>query len=195
MGRGTSTFDGLSLAWAIAEHLHDAQETRAKTLFATHYHELTELALTLGRIKNYHVTVREHKEDIIFLRKIVLGPSDQSYGIHVAKLAGIPRVVVDRAKEILFNLEKKELDAAGVPRIAYRTEDPANRAQFLLFEEDREINRLIRLEKKIQNMDLDNMTPFEALSTLFALKENAQKEKLKKNENSRRHPSDDQTGE
>lgn len=180
VGRGTSTFDGLSLAWAIAEHLHDAQEIRAKTLFATHYHELTELALTMGRIKNYHVTVREHKEDIVFLRKIVLGPSDQSYGIHVAKLAGIPRVVVDRAKEILFNLEKKELDAAGVPRIAYRTEDPANRAQILLFEEDREINRLTRLEKKIQNMDLDNMTPLDALSALFALKENAQKEKLKK---------------
>ncbi len=180
VGRGTSTFDGLSLAWAIAEHLHDAQEIHAKTLFATHYHELTELALTMSRIKNYHVTVREHKEDIVFLRKIIRGPSDQSYGIHVAKLAGIPRSVVDRAKEILFNLEKKELDAAGVPRIAYRTENPADRAQFLLFEEDREITRLTRLEKKIQSMDLDNMTPLEALGALFALKENTRKEKLKK---------------
>ncbi len=115
IGRGTSTFDGLSLAWAIAEYLHDQEDIRAKTLFATHYHELTELALTLKRIKNYHVAVKEWKDEVIFLRKIVPGPSDQSYGIHVAKLAGIPRTVIDRAKEVLFNLEKLELDEAGAP--------------------------------------------------------------------------------
>ena len=94
IGRGTSTFDGLSIAWAVAEYLHETGDVRAKTLFATHYHELTELALTLQRIKNYHVAVKEWKDEIVFLRKIVAGPSDQSYGIHVAKLAGIPGDVV-----------------------------------------------------------------------------------------------------
>ncbi len=129
VGRGTSTFDGLSLAWAIAEYLHDKEDLRAKTLFATHYHELTELALTMNRIKNFHVTVKEWKEDIIFLRKIVSGPSDQSYGIHVAKLGGIPPQVINRAKEILFNLEKKELDSTGVPKISYRAAGERNKDQ------------------------------------------------------------------
>ena len=91
IGRGTSTFDGLSIAWAVAEYLHENEGVRAKTLFATHYHELTELALTLPRIKNYHVAVQEWKDEVVFLRKIVPGPSDQSYGIHVAQLAGLPR--------------------------------------------------------------------------------------------------------
>ncbi len=118
VGRGTSTFDGLSIAWAVAEHLHEREEVRPKTLFATHYHELTELALTLQRIKNFHVSVKEWKDEVIFLRKIVAGPSDRSYGIHVAKLAGIPRDVIDRAREILFNLEKQELDESGQPRMA-----------------------------------------------------------------------------
>jgi len=98
VGRGTSTFDGLSIAWAVAEYLHERPGGRAKTLFATHYHELTELALTLARIRNYHVAVKEWKGEVLFLRKIVPGPSDQSYGIHVAKLAGIPGVVIDRAR-------------------------------------------------------------------------------------------------
>lgn len=168
VGRGTSTFDGLSLAWAIAEYLHE-RETRAKTLFATHYHELTELSLTLTRIKNYHVTVKEHKDDIIFLRKIVPGPSDQSYGIHVAKLAGIPRTVVDRAKEILFNLEKKELDDAGRPKIAYRSSAERDKNQFLLFDEDRERDLLTRVKSDLQKLDLNSLTPLEALNYLDQL--------------------------
>jgi len=171
VGRGTSTFDGLSLAWAIAEHLHENAEVRAKTLFATHYHELTELALTMDRIKNYHVTVREHKDDIIFLRKIVPGPSDQSYGIHVAKLAGIPHAVVERAREILFNLEKKELDTAGVPRIAYRTASPRDETQFLLFQEDRELERFSRVREEARELDLERITPLEAFDLLKKLKE------------------------
>jgi DNA mismatch repair protein MutS len=170
VGRGTSTFDGLSLAWAIAEHLHERGDVRPKTLFATHYHELTELALTMKRIKNYHVTVKEHREDIIFLRKIVPGPSDQSYGIHVAQLAGIPREVIGRAREILFNLEKKELDAAGVPRIAYRQTLKRDEAQRLLFEEDRELDRFHRLRKEIQGIDLDRTTPLDAMNLLHSLK-------------------------
>jgi DNA mismatch repair protein MutS len=168
VGRGTSTFDGLSLAWAIAEYLHE-RDTKAKTLFATHYHELTELSLTLSRIKNYHVTVKEQKDDIIFLRKIVAGPSDQSYGIHVAKLAGIPRAVVDRAQEILFNLEKKELDESGHPKIAYRSSSERDKNQFLLFDEDRERDLLARMKEDLQKIDLNSLTPLEALNYLDQL--------------------------
>ncbi len=170
IGRGTSTFDGLSIAWAIAEYLHENDDTRAKTLFATHYHELTELALTMARIKNYHVSVKEWKDDIIFLRKIVSGPSDQSYGIHVAKLAGIPRPVIERAKEILFNLEKKELDAAGLPKIAYHTSKPRDKSQMLLFEIDRDKEVLEALREEIEKCDLNSLTPLEALKYLSELK-------------------------
>ena len=171
IGRGTSTFDGLSIAWAVAEYLHDKEDVRAKTLFATHYHELTELALTLGRIKNYHVSVKEWREDVIFLRKIVPGPSDQSYGIHVARLAGIPRTVIGRAKEILFNLEKKELDDAGHPRIAYSSPDKRDRSQFLLFQEDRERDLLEEIREEIENLIIESLSPLEALNWLNKLKE------------------------
>jgi len=171
IGRGTSTFDGLSIAWALAEYLHENENTRAKTLFATHYHELTELSLTLPRIKNYHVSVKEWKDEIIFLRKIVPGPSDQSYGIHVAKLAGIPRPVIKRAKEILFNLEKKELDDAGLPKIAYRSSAQRNKSQLLLFQEDRERETFESLREEIEKCDLNALTPLEALNLLDKLKD------------------------
>jgi len=115
IGRGTSTFDGLSIAWATAEYLHS--ESRTKTLFATHYHELTELALSLDGVKNFHVAVREWNEQIIFLRKINPGGTDKSYGIQVARLAGLPKIVVERAKQILARLEEDELDESGVPRL------------------------------------------------------------------------------
>jgi DNA mismatch repair protein MutS len=114
IGRGTSTFDGLSLAWSIVEHLHNA--VGAKTLFATHYHELTELAARLPRVKNCNVAVREWNEQIVFLRKIVPGATDKSYGIQVARLAGVPKGVIDRAKEILGNLEESELTPEGKVR-------------------------------------------------------------------------------
>jgi len=169
IGRGTSTFDGLSLAWAISEFLHENEPIRAKTLFATHYHELTELSLTLKRIKNYHVSVKEQKEEIIFLRKIIPGPSDQSYGIHVAKLAGIPDEVIHRAKEILFNLEKKELDGSGVPRIAYRAMN--DRSQLFLFEEDKEHALLNEIRDELLEMDISRLTPLEALNRLDKIKE------------------------
>jgi DNA mismatch repair protein MutS len=171
VGRGTSTFDGLSIAWAVAEFLHEREGLRAKTLFATHYHELTELALTLKRIKNYHVAVKEWKDEVIFLRKIIPGPSDQSYGIHVAKLAGIPRDVLDRAREILFNLENQELDEAGQPRLAYRTRKNHDRNQLLLFAEDRELALLKDLKGEIEELDLANLTPLEALNILGGLKD------------------------
>ena len=105
IGRGTSTFDGLSIAWAVAEYLHDDEHCRCRTQFATHYHELTELAKTKRGVDNYNVAVKEYGEQIIFLRQIVPGGTDKSYGIHVAKLAGLPRAVVDRANAILESLE------------------------------------------------------------------------------------------
>ncbi len=122
IGRGTSTFDGLSIAWSVAEHLHS--QCKAKTLFATHYHELTELAVICKAVKNYNVSVREWHDRVIFLRKIVAGGTDKSYGIQVARLAGLPKSVLDRAKEILRNLEENELDATGQPQIAHSRNDP-----------------------------------------------------------------------
>jgi len=116
IGRGTSTFDGLSIAWSVAEYLHDA--VGARTLFATHYHELTDLEVTRPGVKNYNVAVREWNDQIIFLRKIVRGGADKSYGIQVARLAGLPGAVLERAKEILANLELAELNADGKPKIA-----------------------------------------------------------------------------
>ena len=118
IGRGTSTFDGLSLAWSIVEHLHNG--VGAKTLFATHYHELTELAGRLPRLKNFNVAVREYNDQIVFLHKIVEGGADKSYGIQVARLAGVPKSVVERAKEILRNLEESELTPEGTVRQASR---------------------------------------------------------------------------
>ncbi len=120
IGRGTSTFDGLSLAWAIAEFLHDTPTSKARTLFATHYHELTDLALTKPGVKNYNVLVREQGEEILFLRKIAPGIADKSYGIHVARLAGIPRQIIDRAAQVLENLEATEFDELDrtKPRLA-----------------------------------------------------------------------------
>jgi DNA mismatch repair protein MutS len=115
IGRGTSTFDGLSIAWAVAEYLH---KVGAKTLFATHYHELTELAVMLPRVKNYNVAVREWHDQVIFLHKILPGGTDKSYGIQVARLAGLPKEVIARAKEVLSNLEEAELSAEGKPKLA-----------------------------------------------------------------------------
>jgi DNA mismatch repair protein MutS len=116
IGRGTSTFDGLSIAWSVAEYLHD--KLKARTLFATHYHELTELEMTRSGVRNYNVAVREWNEQIIFLRKIIKGGADKSYGIQVARLAGLPPEIIARAKEILSNLEQHELNAEGKPTLA-----------------------------------------------------------------------------
>lgn len=119
IGRGTSTFDGISIAWAVAEYLHNTPRVKAKTLFATHYHELTDLAITLNGVKNYTVQVREHGDSVVFLRRIAPGTADKSYGIHVARLAGMPDEVIDRSREILSNLEEGELES-GIPKLAKR---------------------------------------------------------------------------
>jgi len=124
IGRGTSTFDGLSIAWSVAEYLHD--EVKARTLFATHYHELTELEMTRSGVRNYNVAVREWNDQIIFLRKIVKGGADKSYGIQVARLAGLPAAIIARAKEILSNLEQHELNAEGRPALAEAPPPPVH---------------------------------------------------------------------
>jgi DNA mismatch repair protein MutS len=177
IGRGTSTFDGLSIAWAVAEYLHEKEGAKAKTLFATHYHELTELSLTLDSIKNYHVSVKEQQDEVVFLRKIMPGPSDQSYGIHVARLAGIPKAVIERAKEILFNLEKKELDDVGLPRIAYDSSRRRNKDQLLLFQEERDREFLEEIRAEILKCDLDALSPLSALNFLSNLRERIEKNK------------------
>jgi DNA mismatch repair protein MutS len=166
VGRGTSTFDGLSIAWAVAEYLHDRPGARPRTLFATHYHELTELAQTMPRIKNFHVSVKEWKEDVLFLRKIVPGPSDRSYGIHVAKLAGLPRPVIDRAREILLNLERLEFSESGPPRFAYRGRRDRDRNQPALFPENREADLLRDIADEIRALDPASISPLEALGLL-----------------------------
>jgi DNA mismatch repair protein MutS len=120
IGRGTSTFDGISIAWSVAEYLHNQEAVKAKTLFATHYHELTDLARTMPGVKNYTVLVREKDDQIAFLRKIVPGAADKSYGIQVARLAGLPRPVIERAGEILTNLEEGEFGEGGQPKLAQR---------------------------------------------------------------------------
>ncbi|MBI5801607.1 MAG: DNA mismatch repair protein MutS, partial [Verrucomicrobia bacterium] len=129
IGRGTSTFDGLSLAWSIVEHLHN--QVGAKTLFATHYHELTELAARMPRLRNYNVAVREWHDQIIFLRKIVEGGTDKSYGIQVARLAGVPKEVLERAKVILRNLEDSELTPEGTVRQTSRSQQDRDKLKQL----------------------------------------------------------------
>ncbi len=120
IGRGTSTFDGISIAWAVVEFLHNSKDVKAKTLFATHYHELTDLERTMTGVKNYNVAVREKNDTIVFIRKIERGGADKSYGIHVARLAGMPNPVIERSQEILANLEEGELSETGQPQIARR---------------------------------------------------------------------------
>jgi len=141
IGRGTSTFDGISIAWAVAEHLHNNERVKAKTLFATHYHELTELMMTMPGVKNYNVLVKERNDRIVFLRKIVPGGSDKSYGIQVARLAGLPPEVIERSKEILANLEEGELGDSGQPKIAKRRmrKEEKDSSQMQLFEQGEQV--------------------------------------------------------
>ena len=167
IGRGTSTFDGVSIAWAVAEFLHDSESHAAKTLFATHYHELTELAVTRNRIKNFNIAVREWNEQIIFLRKIVPGGTSHSYGIQVARLAGIPLEVIERAREILHNLEKGEYAEEGVPRIARGKKGaiPSSSPQLALFETTEDL-----LRTRLKALNVATLTPLEALNILDDLK-------------------------
>jgi len=168
IGRGTSTFDGLSIAWAVTEYLHNTPGVAAKTLFATHYHELTELELILPRVRNYNIAVKEWGDKVIFLRKIVEGGCDHSYGIQVARLAGLPGEVIERAREVLANLEENELEPNRIPKLARGAHAPqmVPSGQFDLFAPaDHPVL------KDLEEMDITSMTPLEALNRLQQLKE------------------------
>ena len=165
IGRGTATFDGLSIAWAVAEFLATHPKVRPKTLFATHYHELTDLADATPGVVNFHVSAREWKDDIIFLRKIVPGRSDRSYGIQVARLAGLPSTVIARAREILAALERDELTRGGRPSVSGTTSDPQR--QLGLFQSPSADDTL---RQRLMAVDVDHMTPIQALALLAELK-------------------------
>ena len=167
IGRGTSTFDGVSIAWAVAEYLHDCGDHAAKTLFATHYHEMTELIVTRNRIKNFNIAVKEWNDQIIFLRKIVPGGASHSYGIQVARLAGLPGEVIDRAKEILRNLEKGEFGEEGLPRIAKGKKAAVAPAspQLSLFDSEDDL-----LRRRLKALNVATLTPLEALNILDELR-------------------------
>jgi DNA mismatch repair protein MutS len=166
IGRGTSTYDGISIAWAMVEYLHE-NKLRAKTLFATHYHELNEMENSFSRVKNYNVSIKELDNKVIFLRKLKRGGSEHSFGIHVARMAGMPRSVVTRADEILKELEqsheKKEL-SKPIADIAGHREG----MQLSIFQLDDPVLKQIRDE--ILEIDIDNLTPVEALNKLYNIK-------------------------
>jgi DNA mismatch repair protein MutS len=167
VGRGTSTFDGLSIAWAVAEHIHDPDKLGARTLFATHYHELTDLARTMDGVRNLSIAVKEWGDRVIFLRTIVEGGTNRSYGIEVARLAGVSEDVISRAREVLRNLEKGELDEIGMPRIARgKPSRKGNIGQMDLFagEVSPDMSGLIN---ELKGLDVLNTTPMEALDRII----------------------------
>jgi DNA mismatch repair protein MutS len=181
IGRGTSTFDGLSIAWAVAEYLATNKKARPKTLFATHYHELTDLADAIPGVVNAHVAAREWKDDIIFLRKILPGRSDRSYGIQVARLAGLPAHVVTRAKEILGGLEQDELSRGGRPTLAGSSGD-LPMSQLGLFTAAGDLSRRSgaaaeadnEITRRLKALEIDETTPRQALALLVELKKLAE---------------------
>lgn len=168
LGRGTSTYDGISIAWAIVEYIHEHPKARAKTLFATHYHELNEMERLFSRIKNYNVSVKESNGKVIFMRKLVKGGSEHSFGIHVAKLAGLPMNVVDRANEILADLEKGS-SKGNVSKPSVKGGDSKNDGvQLSFFQLDDPV--LSQIRDEIVNIDVNNLTPVEALNKLNEIK-------------------------
>ena len=163
IGRGTSTYDGLSIAWAVAEYIADKEKCGAKTLFATHYHELTELENQSDGIKNYSIAVKEKGEDIIFLRKIVRGGTDESYGIHVAKLAGVPKIVTQKANEFLRNIEKKNVLTG---KKAEKEDKKKVEGQFDMYN-----YKLAEIAHELDKVNLNELTPIDALNALVKIKE------------------------
>jgi len=159
IGRGTSTFDGVSIAWAIAEYLHEASAA-PKTLFATHYHELNKMADKFKRIKNVHVSVKEIDNEIVFLRKLEEGGVEHSFGIHVARMAGMPSSLLKRAKEMLFNLEST--------RSSTKSSNSKDSYQLSFIQLDDPI--IDEIKTDLQNLDIDNLTPIEALMKLHDIK-------------------------
>ena len=166
IGRGTSTYDGLSIAWAVAEYVADKEKCGAKTLFATHYHELTKLESEIEGIKNYSIAVKEKGEDVIFLRKIIPGGTDESYGIHVAKLAGVPQGVVRRSNEILKSLERKSMLGA-------KNQEKENK-KIMTGQLDLYNYKLAEIAHELDKIDLNELTPINALNILSNMKEKMQ---------------------
>ena len=164
IGRGTSTFDGMSIARAVLEYIADKRRLGAKTLFATHYHELTDLESVLSSVKNYNIAVKKHGDEITFLRRIVPGGADDSYGIEVSKLAGIPESVIERAHEILSQLENGEL--ISLPKSEKRKKVPVEESVQLTFGSSKDD----ALRERLARVDLNTLTPIEALNILFELK-------------------------
>lgn len=166
LGRGTSTYDGISIAWSIVEYIHENSKARAKTLFATHYHELNEMEKTYERVKNFNVQVKEINNKVVFLRKLTPGGSEHSFGIHVAKMAGMPRSIIERATKILKQLEKEHSnsDKENLKNI----DSPADGYQLSIFQLDDPVLKSVRDE--IANTDIDNLTPIEALNKLYEIK-------------------------
>jgi DNA mismatch repair protein MutS len=172
IGRGTSTYDGISIAWSLAEYLHNNQRARPKTLFATHYHELNELANKYTKIKNYHVSTKEVGNKVIFLRKLTEGGSEHSFGIHVAAMAGMPKVIIDRANEILSELEKKSIqskDGIHTKETKSKLKDISpSTYQLSIFEtHDPEAGKI---KQALSDLDLTTMTPIECMIKLNELK-------------------------
>lgn len=175
LGRGTSTYDGISIAWAVAEYIHEYQNFKAKTLFATHYHELNEMEKSFSRIKNYHVSVKESNDKVIFLRKLVRGGSEHSFGIHVAQMAGMPKSVVYRSKQILEQLEnsnnKDDINNDTYKKIGKKVDDIAKTRdgyQLSIFQLDDPV--LSEINKKLKKIDINKITPLEALNLLDSIK-------------------------
>ena len=163
IGRGTSTYDGISIAWAIAEFIHELPKIKAKTLFATHYHELNDMSFQFSRIKNFNVSVQEINKKIVFLRKLKEGGSEHSFGIHVAKVAGMPKAILKRAEQMLLQLERVH-SSENKPS---KSED-ANDLQLSFFQLDDPV--LSQIKTEISNIDIDTLTPIEALMKLNEIK-------------------------
>jgi DNA mismatch repair protein MutS len=171
IGRGTSTFDGLAIAWAVVEYIANKENIGAKTLFATHYHELSELEGHLEGVKNYCISVKEHGEDVIFLRKIVRGGADKSFGVHVARLAGIPHPVIVRAHEIQARLEVSDINQNTIGQnILGEDEAPRKNEQVDLFDYQK-----TEIIQELQQIDVMALTPMDAINKLFLLREKARK--------------------
>ena len=169
LGRGTSTYDGISIAWAIVEYIHENKKGRARTLFATHYHELNEMEKLYPRVKNYNVSVREVEQKVIFLRKLERGGSEHSFGIHVAKLAGMPKSIVSRANTILKELESaNSKDVMKNSRGAKQVMQADNGVQLSFFQLDDPV--LCQIRDEILHLDINNLTPMEALNKLDGIK-------------------------
>ncbi len=164
IGRGTSTYDGLSIAWAVATFMADKEKCGAKTLFATHYHELTKLEERIEGVKNYSIAVKEKGEDIIFLRKIVKGGTDESYGIHVARLAGVPKEVLKNAREILKSLERKSM--LGEKNMEKAEKQGAGQLDMYNY-------KIAEIAHELDKINVNELTPIDAMNILVKLKESA----------------------